>query len=315
MPEEKSGGQIEQKPDAKPLMQSPRNSGGGQGSPPSAVENNSNQNANPSAQIDRDIRSGERWLIGIGIASVFINTVIALIYLGQLNQMRRVTEINSGTLGEAENALDISQGQFDRSMRQIINQSGIQLRAAKASEKSAIAATGAADTARDAADIAKQTLIISQRAYISNDGPNIDWRKSAIYFVLVNKGHIPSGPVHLILHVGKTTKTPDGGMYTDYKWIERRMDKIDPGVSISFGGVGFDADKLKNGSQWFHLGLVIEYNDGFPPQTAITTDREAFCGDYSPQTGPIIGPCLISNALELLEKADKYPSPVNQIIR
>lgn len=43
-------------------------------------------------ELEKDLRNGERWLIGIGIATVIINTTIAFIYWGQLREMREATK-------------------------------------------------------------------------------------------------------------------------------------------------------------------------------------------------------------------------------
>ncbi|MGH9344997.1 MAG: hypothetical protein ACRD19_14705 [Terriglobia bacterium] len=44
-----------------------------------------------NTKFEQDLRSGERWLIRIGIAALVVNTIIALIYWGQLIQMRKAT--------------------------------------------------------------------------------------------------------------------------------------------------------------------------------------------------------------------------------
>jgi hypothetical protein len=43
-------------------------------------------------RLEKDIRSGERWLIRINGASVIISIVIAAVYFGQLRQMKKATE-------------------------------------------------------------------------------------------------------------------------------------------------------------------------------------------------------------------------------
>lgn len=171
------------------------------------------------------------------------------------------------------------------------------------------------DQVRRSADASREALHISQRAYIADEGPIINWQIKAINFRMENKGHIPARDVHFVLHINQIIKTPDGGMNSNFKWIERRVDRLDPGVQVDFGGVVFDPDKLKSGDEWFHLGLVIEYNDGFAPRNALDVNEQAFCSDISKETGPVLGPCLISNTLDLLKKADEYPNPMNQIIR
>lgn len=56
------------------------------------MSNNIRGDEPKAAQLDREIKVGERWLIIIGIATVLINTSIAWIYWGQLGEMRKATE-------------------------------------------------------------------------------------------------------------------------------------------------------------------------------------------------------------------------------
>jgi Sec-independent protein translocase protein TatA len=45
-----------------------------------------------ASSLAKGSTNGERWLIGIGIATLLINSAIALIYFGQLKEMRKATE-------------------------------------------------------------------------------------------------------------------------------------------------------------------------------------------------------------------------------
>jgi Sec-independent protein translocase protein TatA len=58
------------------------------------------------ANLEQNIRTGERWLIGIGIATVIVNTVIALIYWGQLSEMRKATKAAGDSAKAAKSAAD-----------------------------------------------------------------------------------------------------------------------------------------------------------------------------------------------------------------
>jgi hypothetical protein len=64
----------------------------------------SNGEPNDARELREDIRSGERWLIGLGIATVVINSAIALIYLGQLRQMRKATAASRDAANAATSA-------------------------------------------------------------------------------------------------------------------------------------------------------------------------------------------------------------------
>jgi len=82
-----SGREVEQYPD----------------SPPS-----SNQ-AEDVQKLEKDIRTGEHWLIRIGAAGVIMNVVIALIYFGQLKEMRKATQAATDgvKLGRSSTRLDL----------------------------------------------------------------------------------------------------------------------------------------------------------------------------------------------------------------
>jgi hypothetical protein len=54
---------------------------------PENLPNSNEQNA--ATKLEQDIRSGERWLIGINSALLVVTVIIACIYYGQLCQMKR----------------------------------------------------------------------------------------------------------------------------------------------------------------------------------------------------------------------------------
>lgn len=80
MPIEDDGKDIE----AKPLGQT-------SGAPSPPASQNAKSNESNTEKLEKDIKRGEWWLIRIGIATLLINTVIAVIYWGQLQEMRKAT--------------------------------------------------------------------------------------------------------------------------------------------------------------------------------------------------------------------------------
>jgi hypothetical protein len=60
---------------------------------------------NKAIHLEEDIRTGERWLIGISAASIILNAVIALIYFGQLKQMRISTQAAESAANTAAQTL------------------------------------------------------------------------------------------------------------------------------------------------------------------------------------------------------------------
>ncbi len=87
MPEENSGDNVQGKPNSQPPPQPP----GGQTPPSSSADDNSNQQTSVVNRLE-NIRKGEYWLIGTGIATILLNGLIAWIYYGQLTQMTLATK-------------------------------------------------------------------------------------------------------------------------------------------------------------------------------------------------------------------------------
>ncbi len=167
MPEEKSGEYVGGEPIAKTSAQAPIQSNGGQSVPTLSTDHKSDDNENDTVQLQKYIRRGEKWLIGIGIATVLINTGIALIYLSQLKQMRIATEASTQAVHLASDSLETNDSHFDRVMRQTISQTAASIRAA--------------DAAKTAADIADKTLKISKRPWIAVRGFEITETSFHVY--------------------------------------------------------------------------------------------------------------------------------------
>jgi hypothetical protein len=65
-------------------------------------------------KLEKDIKTGERWLIKIGAAGVIMNVVIALIYYGQLREMRKSTNAATSAAETADKTLkEIRSGSSD----------------------------------------------------------------------------------------------------------------------------------------------------------------------------------------------------------
>src|ERR1700704_2767158 len=56
--------------------------------------------------LEKDIQAGERWLIRIGVAGIVMNAAIALIYFGQLKEMRKATAASEKAAIAAASAAD-----------------------------------------------------------------------------------------------------------------------------------------------------------------------------------------------------------------
>jgi hypothetical protein len=127
--------------------------------PSTADEENSSTAQNSTAKLEKDIRKGESWLIGIGAASVIVNIVIAYFYFSQLALMRTATEASTRAANLAADSFEISDGNFERMMIQTIRQTASQI-------KSARAAKDASDTASGTLAQSIESFRIDERAWV-----------------------------------------------------------------------------------------------------------------------------------------------------
>jgi hypothetical protein len=113
MPNENDSNRTSSDSETQPSMQTPV--------PPTAPEqdkmrcdakNGPNHEDSKAIKIEEDIRSGERWLIGISATGVILNVVIALIYYGQLVQMREATSAAQKAAEIADATLKDNQKSF-----------------------------------------------------------------------------------------------------------------------------------------------------------------------------------------------------------
>ncbi len=96
------------------------------------------------------------------------------------------TDIESGHM---KDLADRMKEQADRT-KDLANEAKAQVAVAKS----------AADAARSAADTAKDTLHVSERAYLTLGTPTNDFQNKRMDVPVFNGGHIPSGPVQIVMH-------------------------------------------------------------------------------------------------------------------
>jgi hypothetical protein len=174
----------------------------------------------------------------------------------------------------------------------------------------------AADAAKSAADTAKNALHISERAYITDGAANIDATKKAINLPILNGGHIPSGPVEVIIHettvtTSVPTTTVDLKGAGERHWGRYNFQSIPLGwpLAITIPAPQISASFLTSGRQMVIVAGFITYNDGFPdtPQ-----QQWFFCQKTTYQTTMkqlLIGPCNPNeNTLRIMESLDGYPN-------
>src|ERR1700734_980727 len=110
-----------------------------------------NKEGDAVRKLEEDIQTGERWLIKIGAAGVIMNVVIALIYFGQLKEMRKATRASEKAATAAANAADIA----DRTLKEIRAGGADTQKLVDASSKQADAARRSAQAAESFAGSAR----------------------------------------------------------------------------------------------------------------------------------------------------------------
>jgi hypothetical protein len=309
MPEEKSGNSTSGEPIRQTLLGAEIQSSGNQGMPSATSDGDSDQNQNAPDKIAKEIKSGERWLIGIGIAALLINTIIASIYIGQLTEMRKATHASTEAVQLASDTLQYNASQFDRSMTQTISQTTLQY---KATQEAIVAA----NSAKSAAETAKEALHVSERAYLTTSRPDIEGKDAAL--PIINAGHIPSGIGVIIVHEATiNTKGPKAEPELRYQPIETHWKHfavnnlpsglIDP-LKIPILLPSLDSEKMNSGYQQVILVGTLTYNDGFP-----NTPEQVwqFCYIsilYTEPNRPTWGVCDPSMYLAPLIMNDHYPN-------
>jgi hypothetical protein len=109
MPVEDDGQGITGEPDVQSLTRRPLQPSTYQHVPTAPTADAPSHNEPIAEKLEKDVKRGEWWLIGIGIVTLLINTFIAYIYLAQLRQMVAANQatlqavtIASSTLTETE---------------------------------------------------------------------------------------------------------------------------------------------------------------------------------------------------------------------
>lgn len=306
MPEESGSQQIGWQPHTQAPVQPPPQPPSNQ-SPPNPPGGDDPEGDKATAKKLEDIAKGERWLIGIGIAGVLVNLLLGSIYYQQLTQMRVATEASRQAVQLAHDTLDYNASQFDRAMRQTINQTSSQYRATQESIVSARAAQSAAQTAID-------TLHIAQRAYISTGTPSMNFTAGTIHIPLINSGHIPSGLIQIkTFEVTADVRDPSNirdGTVIEKHWMPstKQAFQIGQGIGFEFPIRMATAEKVAAGTQYFIIAGNITYNDGFPDTPPQHWD---FCFQtvYNPKSKTdIVGICESSIEIPKLMKIIEYPN-------
>jgi hypothetical protein len=110
MPEEHRGKDIGREPDGQSASQPPLQPPSNQ-RPPAAPGDYDprKKEAEAISQLEKNIKTGEWWLIGIGVATLLVNIGIAKIYYGQLKEMREATRLTGAAVKIAGDTLTTTQ--------------------------------------------------------------------------------------------------------------------------------------------------------------------------------------------------------------
>ena len=170
-----------------------------------------------------------------------------------------------------------------------------------------------ADAAQSAANTATETLHVSQRAYISSGTPQIDISMKGMTIPFINSGHIPSGPIDIVLYdviYSWTSPENSGSTNPVHQGTPHRSKKhfasIANGLPLAILAPirDFSEDKLKNGLQGIKVVGIATYDDGFhntPKQHSLFCEHTVY-RMIEKQT--LIEPCDPSVELPQLESLD-----------
>jgi hypothetical protein len=175
----------------------------------------------------------------------------------------------------------------------------------------------AAIAAARAADIAKDALHISQRAYVSDGAPSINFPTKSITVPLINGGHMPSGEVEVVIHEA-TINTPTPTTVTNLRnanekhWGRYNFKSIPASgypIAIAIPVPLMSEVALNSGLQLVVVAGSITYTDGFPDTSQ---QKWEFCERTRYQITMkrmLIGPCDPGeNLLRQLEAIDGFPN-------
>ncbi|MFY9560496.1 MAG: hypothetical protein WAQ52_09710 [Terriglobales bacterium] len=128
------------------------------------------------------------------------------------------------------------------------------------------------DQMRIATQTAKDSLHVTERAYIIFGQPELDYDKKMLNVPVVNTGHIPSGEVTIVLYEGTFSNESRSHDPIPFRNLVERHRSIDALSSIAAGWPSIiaipipkmDAKRVKDARQMVMVVGTISYNDGFP---------------------------------------------------
>ncbi len=187
---------------------------------------------------------------------------------------------------------------------------------AKNSAVQASATRKSAEAADSAAETAKETLHISERAYVVVGAPVLHASGKSVNVPILNDGRVPSGRIFLTIHEATINVPP--AMKVSYKyqpieihWKRSVLESAVPnvtGLGINVPLPSADIEKIKSGTQQVFVVGNLAYNDGFPRDADVIWP---FCYGtvFSEETKELNwSPCDSSMYLSQMIEIDKYPA-------
>lgn len=240
------------------------------------------ENAYKQRQIDaadaaNDLaRTNRNLTVGVIILSTV--TAAASWYQGRMNWHNWQT--SNSTLQQMKDDAAESSRQFQAQLAHFdagLGRTG--LLAIHAGEQ-AVAAKNAATAARSAANTAKDTLHISQRAYISLREPRIDSARSEIRIKVLNSGHIPAENGKFVYYqatFGKSFPMQSQSNLIDGYQSEDDYPHIPNGELAEYVIPihVFNESDISQGRQQIIFAGIMTYHDGFPDSPE---RMESICG-------------------------------------
>lgn len=174
----------------------------------------------------------------------------------------------------------------------------------------------AADAAKSAAVTARDTLHMSERAYITFGTPQMDIEEGALSIPVINSGHIPSGRAELIFHeptinVANPSPAPVNLVAAaERHWSRHKFEYIAPGLPITLKMPikSMDAAKYRSGHQMIEVAGFVIYKDGFPttPQQRLSFCTNTVWHEIFKTVSLI--PCDSGDQIPKLASLDGYPN-------
>jgi hypothetical protein len=172
-----------------------------------------------------------------------------------------------------------------------------------------------AQQTRELSQTSKDTLHISERAYLEVGIGAFDISGKTLRLPITNSGHIPSGRGKMTVH----EETLDMSLFSathnafvvERHWTEDEFNALAPGnptndvVTLP----NLDGDQFTTGRQKIIVTGVVTYNDGF---SGTSEQRWSFCISSDVRLGAqtaSLFPCNANEQLPIAIAHDEYPSP------